>query len=122
MSIKSLTSDYTVTINRVSETKDGMGGPTRTYNTTNRGTLPTSIECALQSLDAEERVAYGVRASSESWMMFTDTDPRMDTQDQIVFTDDSGVSHTAFCTGRSIDESGKNKVWTTVVEEHAGKI
>lgn len=122
MSVKSLTSDYTVTIKRVSETKDGMGGPVRTFSTANRGSLPTLISCALQSLDGEEREAYGVRASSEAWMMFTDTDPQMDLRDQIVFTDDSSVSHTAFCIRRSIDEAGKNRVWTTFVEEHKGEV
>jgi hypothetical protein len=87
------------------------------YTTINRGSLPTSIKCDLQTLDSEERIAFGVKSGNQSWKLYTAVDPKLGVQDLIVFKDNSGTTRTADVIRPSADSAGRGTLFKAVVEE-----
>ena len=75
----------TVTISRQTVTKDAAGGATKAYTTGARGSLPTSLKMRVMQPIARERAAYAQLDVKTTVILVSDTDPQVDTRDQITF-------------------------------------
>ena len=119
MSLTSLTSRDTVTIQRNTPTKDATAGKVTGW-TGNRGALPTSLTCRAQPLTVQQQLRLGVNADKTMWQFFFTTDPQVDTQDRFTFTQNT-VSHTVPMSGRARDLDGQGRAWQVMGEEDFGE-
>lgn len=119
----------TITIKRLSVTQDtsGEGGQIRTYTTAARGSRPTTgFKCRLQQLNSEEKLAYGIKGSSNGWKILASTDPQAGVEDAIEFTDVNGNAHGGDSNpvriiepSRDIDNQGR--VYRAIAEEETNR-
>lgn len=116
VSIKSLTSRDTVTIQRVASAQSAAGTRTETWNTGNRGTLPTTWKCRAQPLSGEERVQYGVEDKIDVWKFLGESNPQVDTRDRFTWTDNDGVAQTADVTHPSRNLDGQGRLYRVLGE------
>ena len=79
--------------------------------------MPTSIRADFQTMTAEEKVEYGIKESEMCWCMFTATDPKLDTRDQVTWVDSGSISRTCRVTNVSFDMAGRARIWKTMVTE-----
>ena len=75
----------TCTIKRAATTKSSAGGATKAYTTGTRGTLPTSMKMRVMQPSARERAAYAQLDVETTVVLLSDTNPQVDTRDQITF-------------------------------------
>ena len=71
----------------------------------------------MQTMTSEERIEYGINGERIAWCMYTASDPKLSTEDQVVWTDNSSVTRTCDVIRPSFDMAGRSRVWLTVVEE-----
>ncbi len=121
MVIAALLSRDTVTIHRKSTTQDADGGPVEVFNTTNRGTLPTSAKCRAQEMSADEEIEFGISGNNIGWKFLLPTDPQIDERDQLVFTDSQSVSHTVDVLGKQRNADNQGIMFQVNGEEKSTK-
>jgi hypothetical protein len=118
MSITSLCNRFAITMERESDTTDAHGGVALTWSTGNRGGLATTVQADMQTATADERIEYGIRETSVAWCMYTASDPKLETEDRITWTDNSGIARICRVKNPSFDMAGRNSIWRTVVQEN----
>jgi hypothetical protein len=119
MSISSMTSDFTVTIKRQTSTVSAGGAKKVSFSTAKRTTdgVPTSVSASLQGMSSEEKSEYGIKSSDSAWCMYTASNPYLQTEDQVEWTDDSDYLRICRISGPSYGMAGKGRIWLTVVRE-----
>ena len=119
MSISSMTNDFTATIKRQVATYSDSGAKKLSYTIAKRSSdgLSTSISASFQELTSDEKAQYGVNDTNMSWCMYTATDPVLQTEDQVTWTDDGGVVRVCRVSGPSYSMAGKGRIWLAVVSE-----
>lgn len=122
MSIISLCDGFEATLKTQVSSKDDSGGVTYTWTTAARGDNPTEIDCDMQTMTAEEKSELGITESSIVWAMYTATDPKLQTKDLVIWTDNSSISRTCRVLNPSFDMAGRNRIWKTVVVEHKARL
>ena len=107
---------HTVSIERQSVTRTDSGGSQKTYNTANRGTRPTSLQCSIVPINDRERYEYRMRDQETSHKVyFLKTDPEVDELDRLVF----GTRHLYVTSVRNPDEL--DRYWiVSCLEQSAG--
>jgi len=121
MVIAALLSRDTVTIQRKSTTQDADGGINETFNTANRGALPTSANCRAQEMSADEEIEFGISGNNIGWKFLFPTDPQIDERDQLVFTDSQSVSHTVDVLGKQRNADNQGIMFQVNGEEKSTK-
>ncbi len=121
MVIAALLSRDTITIQRKSTTQDADGGINETFNTANRGALPTSANCRAQEMSANENIEFGISGNNIGWKFLCPTDPQIDERDQIVFTDSQSVSHTIDVLGKQRNADNQGIMFQVNGEEKSTK-
>ena len=119
MSISSMTNDFTATIKRQVATYSASKAKILSYTTAKRTAdgLSISISASFQGLSSEEKAQYGVNDTNMSWCMYTATDPVLQTEDQVTWTDDGGVVRVCRVSGPSFSMAGKGRIWLAIVSE-----
>lgn len=119
MSISSMTNDFTATIKRQTATYSASGAKQLAFSTGKRTTdgLSTSISAAFQGMDSAEKAEYSINDTDMSWCMYTASDPVLQTEDQVTWTDDGGVVRVCRISRPSFSMAGKGRIWLTVVSE-----
>ena len=122
MSILSLCDRFEATLKTQVSVKDEAGGATFTWTTAARGSDPTSIDCDMQTMTAEEKSELGITESKTTWAMYTATDPALRTKDLVEWTDNSSIARVCQVINPSFDMAGRNRIWKTVIVEHKGRL
>lgn len=119
MSISSMTSDFTATIKRQTATYSASGDKKLSFTTAKRTSdgLSISISASFQCMDSQEKSEYGIKDTDMAWCMFTATDPVLQTEDQVEWTDSGGIVRTCRIQDPSYDMAGKGRIWRAVVRE-----
>ena len=119
MSISAMTNDFRATIKRQTPARSASGAKTLSYTTAKRTAdgLSTSISASFQGISSEEKAQYGINDTNMSWCMYTATDPVLQTEDQVTWTDDGGVVRVCRVSGPSYSMAGKGRIWLAVVSE-----
>lgn len=121
MVISALLSRDTVTIQRKSTTQESDAGTVPTFNTANRGALPTSVNCRAQEMSADEENSFGISGNNIGWKFLFPTDPQIDERDQLVFTDSQSVSHTIDVLGKQRNADNQGIMFQVNGEEQSTK-
>ncbi len=121
MVIQALLSRDTVTIHRKTTTQEADGGMVPTFNTTNRGTLPTSANCRAQEMSVDEETSFGISGNNIGWKFLFPADPQIDERDQLVFTDSQSVSHTVDVLGKQRNADNQGVMFQVNGEEKSTK-
>lgn len=116
MSIASMCDRFTATLKRQVPVTGTEGGVKLTWATAPRATLglPTSVRCEMQMASAEEKREYGILDEKIAWFMWTVSDPKISTEDLVVWTDNSGKLRSCRVKGPSTDT--RNRIWRSLVE------
>ena len=122
MVIQALLSRDTVTIQRKSTTQENDAGIAPTFNTTNRGPLPTSSNCRAQEMSAGEVIEFGISGNNIGWKFLFYTNPQVDERDTFVFTDSEGVSHTVDVLGKQRNADNQGIMFQVNGEEKSTKV
>ena len=122
MSILSLCSRFDAVLKTQVSSKDEAGGATFTWTAAARGSDPTSIDCDMQTMTAEEKSELGITESKIAWAMYTATDPKLRTKDLVEWTDNSSIARTCQVINPSFDMAGRNRIWKTVVVEYKARL
>lgn len=117
MSLHSLTSRDTITIKRLGATQDSIGAQVRTYSTANRGTRPTSAKCRAQMIEADEAIKLGLKGAARSWKFFFSTNPSIDIEDLIEFTDQDSEARIVKVKKPQRNLDGQGRCWLVLGEE-----
>lgn len=119
MSISSMTSDFTATLKRGANATSAFGSKVLTFSTANRTAdgLSTSISASFQVGDTDDKAEYGIQETDIAWCMYTATDPELETEDRVEWTDSGGKSRVCRIVGPSFDMAGKGTIWKTMVRE-----
>jgi hypothetical protein len=119
MSIASMTNRFTATLKRQGGATSAHGDKTYSYSTANRTAdgVSTTIQADFQTADADENIQYGIKEDEFSWCMYTASDPKLTTKDQVVWADSGGVERTCRVVGPSFDMAGRGTIWKTMVSE-----
>ena len=110
MSITSMCSRDTVTVKNQTNTKTAGGAAAKVWTTGTR-----TVSCRIQSLSAEEIVAFGVRAGVRAWKLYSATNPTITETTHVFFTDGSeSIEAAVIRPSRQYDN--QDRLWITVVE------
>lgn len=122
MSLSALLSRDTVTIQRVSVTAQNTGGQTRSYSTSNRPSgAPTTWNCRIQQMSADEAVRYGLKGTNSYWKFLGHTRPQVDERDRFTFTDSEGTSHTVYMLGSERNGDNQGIMWQVNGDEKSNE-
>lgn len=108
---------FTAALERRASTRTSGGGYSFTYTTGNRGTKPISVRADFQTMTSEERTEYGLTGEYKLWCMYTASDPKLETEDRVTWTDNSSLSRVCDVVNPSFAMAGRAKIWKTIVEE-----
>jgi hypothetical protein len=116
MSIVTQCDQFTATLMRQVSVVGNEGGVKLSWSIAPRTAagLPTSIRAEFQEADAEDKRAHGILAERIAYWMFTASDPKVSTEDLVVWTDNSGIVRSCEVTEPSTDTRGR--IWDTLVE------
>lgn len=85
MSLRQLCQANTFTVERQSSAQNDAAGWTKTYNTTNRATLPKSFHGRNVPLSSRERTEYAMRNLQVSHRVYVEEmDPQVDERDRLI--------------------------------------
>ena len=116
-SIIRLTSRDTLTLTRqVEGTQTSTGAKSISYTTAGRGSLPTSWVTRADEMTAEEMVKFGVQDRSSVWKFLGATNPSLDVQDRVTWTDQDDVSRTAQIIKPSRNLDGQGRLYMAMGE------
>ena len=92
MSLKSMTSFHTVTIQLVSESV-ATGGALGMIDAAPT-TVRSDVECTAKELTTEQVEDLGKRGIEADWRVYFHANQNLDERNRIIFVDSSGVTHT----------------------------
>ena len=81
----SLFDPHTVTIQRQSVENTGSASDRKTYSTSARGGLPSSLKCRVVPLSSAQRTQYATVDQRISHRVFFLANPQVDERDKLVF-------------------------------------
>jgi len=127
MSLRQLCQENTFTVERGVGSQNNGAGWTKSYNTTNRGSLPRSFHGRDVTMSAKDSVEYGVRQMDRGHVIFVEEfDPKLDERDRLINNEVSESRPAGdpipylYVTG-VINPDQRNRFWKIVCAEVLGE-
>jgi hypothetical protein len=110
-----------ITIERLDDSagQNAVGEVVITYTISARASdgVPYRIDGRPTVMTSQQKIAFGVAATSVGWIIRSETNPKVDGRDQMTWTDADAVEHTARVLQKSHRKGEASKVWRTVTIE-----